>query len=402
VKQKLIRALGALILAPLGGLAIAAPAQGDPPSTIAYTATNTIKNTPDDGCPPWARDTFTRTTTIFEKKDGTYKVSIADVGTFVTQPGAASPDDPGIVIANKVRGSIEGVGWFHVTGELRPLGEGRLLPPDGKELNFGSYACKADVPAEKTTGKWALRFFKDGAQSSGIQNWKWKYTTHCGDKVSEKRVESFRKDGTHGNITGKLCAPVTVVLPADCEDPITQVQITNVNTHHTHKLRARVNGAWGEVVKIAPGETYTHELTAEQGAVQFKIDGKHGVPITYVTPTGCATPPATTPPATTPPATTPPPPPLPTTPPATTPPTTSPVVTPTTSSPPPPGLGGNDPDPVDNSGGLAETGLPGWLKVAGVVGLALVLVGVALLVYARRRSELTPLSDNTDVYPTIN
>lgn len=180
--------LGALTVVPLGTAVHA---------TETVTSKATVKNTPDDGCPAWARDTFLRTTTITGPADGKYKISIKDEGTFTTEPGAKTPGDATKTIAAKVTGTISGTGEFTVTGTL--LGSEALAALDGKTYDNVSYDCKSDVPASKTTGQWPLKFFAAGATTTGIDPWKWTYTTAC-----EKRTESS-VDGAAGNITGKVC-----------------------------------------------------------------------------------------------------------------------------------------------------------------------------------------------------
>lgn len=185
-------AVSALILASLGVLAAAVPAS----ATDAVALTATVKSTPDDGCPTWARSTFIRTTTITLFGEGEFKVVIADEGTFVTQVGAKSP--AGVVdIAAAVTGSITGEGEFTVKGDL--LEKSALDALDGKTFDNSGYACKADVPAERTTAKWPLQFFTEGAETSGIDPWKWVYKTGC-----ETRTESSTAEPV-GDITGLVC-----------------------------------------------------------------------------------------------------------------------------------------------------------------------------------------------------
>lgn len=161
------------------------------------TSKATVKNSPDDGCPVWARDTFTRTTTITSLGEGKYKVAIKDEGTFVTQPGSKTPGDASKTIGAEVTGSINGTGEFTVTGTL--LDSTALAALNGKTYDNGSYDCKSDVPSAKTTGNWPLKFFAAGATTTGIDPWTWTYATAC-----EKRVESSKAQ-PDGNITGKVC-----------------------------------------------------------------------------------------------------------------------------------------------------------------------------------------------------
>lgn len=197
-------AVGAAVAASLAftvGFA-AAPADAD----TSVTSTATIRNAPDDGNPAWARDTFTRTTTITPgEKAGTYLVKIADKGTFKTHKGAKSPNDAGTKM-RKDTGTLTGSGEFTVTGaKLR--GHNGLNRLDGRIYHEGKYATKADVPTKFTTAHWALQFFKKGAQGSGITNWTWTYKTQC-----ESMTQT--PDGVTGNITGKKQCFMPSVLKA--------------------------------------------------------------------------------------------------------------------------------------------------------------------------------------------
>jgi hypothetical protein len=184
----------ALILAIVGVFAGASAAY----ATDGVATKITITNTPDDGCPPgttpWARDTFTRTTVLQHKGGTTWDVQITDDGTFTTQPGAKTPGDGALTITGGVTGKLHGTGHYTVTGT--PKTEAEIKALGG--WNNAAYACKPDVPAERQTGAWAKRFFTDGATSTGIEGWTWKYWTGC-----EKRTEST--GGAEGNITGKTC-----------------------------------------------------------------------------------------------------------------------------------------------------------------------------------------------------
>lgn len=209
-KLRMTGALGALILATGVSVALATPAQATGPDVLKAT----IKDSPDDGCPAWARDTFTRTTTITAAGEGKYKVAIVDKGTFVTQKDAATPGDPAATIQAEATGTITGSGEFTVTGTL--IADLKQL--DGKVFDNSGYACKSNVPAERTTGNWPKQFFTEGAQVSGIDPWTWTYKTAC-----EERTESSAA-AAEGNITGKVCpTPPATTPPATrpAADPTT-------------------------------------------------------------------------------------------------------------------------------------------------------------------------------------
>jgi LPXTG-motif cell wall-anchored protein len=200
--KRTIGVLGVVLVTAFSAVALATSAH----ATDAVTLTATIKSTPDDGCPTWARSTFTRTTTIAVVEGGKYKVTIKDEGTFVTQVAAKSPAGA-VDIAAAVTGTIVGSGEFTVAGV--PLGAEALDALDGRTFDNSAYPCKADVPAERTTGKWPLQFFAEGAETSGIDPWTWVYKTGC-----EERTESSTAQAV-GDITGKKCPEPTPTVTSE-------------------------------------------------------------------------------------------------------------------------------------------------------------------------------------------
>lgn len=146
----------------------------------ATTTTNTVHvvSSPDDGNPPWARDTFDRKTTVTPTEIG-FKVQFTDEGTFKTPAG--------------LTGHLSGEGTFIVAGgSLKAESD---LPPS--EINRSSVDVKDDF-----TGTWWKRFISNG-ESAGIKDWKWVYTTEC-----EKRIES-ESGGVEGEYPSKVCPPAS-------------------------------------------------------------------------------------------------------------------------------------------------------------------------------------------------
>jgi len=242
--------LVALLAALIGlGFLVTSPAQAD----AVHTSTVEITNTPDDGCPePWARDTFKRTTTITAGDvAGTYKVAIADEGTFTTQVGAASPGDSAVPISMAVTGDLQGDGEFTVTGALKDAVSLAILEV---EYDNSEFDCKSDVPVERTTSKWPLRYFTDATLT--FDSWTWKYETAC-----ESRTES--STGTAGgegnNITGKVCStpsadptstPSEIVSPTASASPSASNSPTQTPTP-------------GPITPTTPGETPDATPTTE-------------------------------------------------------------------------------------------------------------------------------------------
>lgn len=281
--RRLIGALAALVLTGLGVLAAPSAAQ----ATAAVVSTATITNAPDDGCPsPWARDSYTRTTTITPAGEGTYTVAIADQGTFTTSAGAPSPGSPGTKIRAKVTGTLTGSGQFTVTGQL--LGENALAELNGKTYQRGMYPNKCALPESKTTAAWPLQFFEPEATTSGINPWKWQYKTAC-----ETRTESSTA-GADGNIVGRTCAATVTVTEATCKDPISSVIVTNPNSHATLKV------SFGDEPPYAvlAGKTAAYRLDGTVTSVRVSAWAEHDrkvsaafvETVTYKAPKACPAP----------------------------------------------------------------------------------------------------------------
>lgn len=181
--------------------AMALPAQADT-ADATVTSTATIKNSPDDGTPPWARDSFTRTTTITKNDDGSYKVHVDDKGTFKTAKSTLSPNDPTVRIKRSVKGDLSGTADFTVTdGKLK--GPKQLAKLDGQVLRNGRALVKTDVKPRRSTSTWPKRYFKaNPAATVTLDAWHWEYTTPCGESYTQDKNAA-----AEGNIVGKTCKP---------------------------------------------------------------------------------------------------------------------------------------------------------------------------------------------------
>lgn len=247
------------------------------PAGAAETVTSTtvIKNTPDDGTPPWARDTLNRRTTITESGENTYKVVVTDQGTFKTarkQDAAKTPGDAGQTIKRRVTGDLNGTMTFTVTGKLKgKRGLAALQARDGFGYNHRRFAAKADVPASRQSGKWALRYFRKGA-TIGDFTWNWSYKTGC------EQMTQSAEGGVTGNITGKKCPPPFVAsvlqVKAKCRMSKTDKRqvwtVTNVAGNRDRKF-----WAWIGSPNPHPGQKY-HEGNSWGFLHLFDPKTKHG------------------------------------------------------------------------------------------------------------------------------
>lgn len=346
--------LGALAIA-LGFLAapfvgtVSAQATPEPPVLI----TSYIQDHPDDGCAPWARDEFQRTTTIAKTATaGVYKVKITDNGSgvdasggFTTKKGANAPN--GGVIANKVLGSINGSGEYLVTGKLRqPLD--LAMNFNGKTFNRSYAACKVNLLAKDQTANWPLQFFETtpvAPTTTGIKKWVWNYATSC------EFMKQSEAGGISGNILGLKCVkPIApVLIQPTCEKPDLKLgaNITPV-AGITHDIKL-VHGKVIVTAKAKPGYAFPFKTVDRWVLIPKKLN----CPTASASPTTSSSPSASASPTTSP-----------TTKPST---TSSPSVTPVATVP----------APNNGTGGGSTDG--DTLPVTGT-SLGIVLVGGALLI----------------------
>ena len=219
---------------------------------------NQLISTPDNGCPAWARDTFTRTTKITETAVvGVYEVNIADAGTIST--GAA---------LNSLEGHIVGGGDYTITGTLKPPVE--IAAINGDTFDFGVYPCKTDVPTASGTNSWPLRFFEAGAINSGIDPWGWTYIL-CGESYTENSTPTPAAPGT---LTGSACevnnlhatniTASSIALAWDTDPDVAGYQLHRIGGGTVNKTTTSHLSS-----NLEPDTTYHFEVTPFDGDGNF-------------------------------------------------------------------------------------------------------------------------------------
>ena len=204
MKIRIAVAAGIAAAAALVGIGVSTAAATDltaPSCQADVTFTTHVSNRPDSSAHgDWAKDDFTRTTTVHCLTPGSYRVTLSDSGTFTPLPGALSPM-AGLPIHNlpwKTAGSFEGGTSFTVATNATPVN-----PSAGASGKYSS-------------SEWAELVFPKGKIVAGAFGWTYK---HCGETWINA------SSGNHGDITGKLCyiPPVKTTTPA----PTTTVTKTN-------------------------------------------------------------------------------------------------------------------------------------------------------------------------------
>lgn len=156
------------------------------PAPVSFTTH--VVNRPDSSAHgDWAKDTFTRTTTVTCVVPGTYKVTLADSGSFTPLPGALSPT-AGLPIQNlPFTGTFVGGTSFVVESAGSPVN-----PTAGASGKYSS-------------SEWAKLVFPNGKAEQGAFGWTY---SHCGETWVNASA------GNHGDITGKKChVPPTKATP---------------------------------------------------------------------------------------------------------------------------------------------------------------------------------------------
>jgi len=199
---------GLAFLVGLSALMFGTPAFATEPSITVH-----VVSTPDDGTPPWARDTFDRSTKIVQLEDG-YKVTFVDTGTFKTPDG--------------LTGHLKGEGTFYVTGGTLKTNGGYV---DGQTIDRSDVAVK-----DSFTSGWWKNFFDGEATSGGIKDWKWTYWTEC-----EKRTET--ENGVEGDYPSKLCPP-PIKIPQS-ESPNPSHSLPSTSSAHTSTSTSAAAGVVG-------------------------------------------------------------------------------------------------------------------------------------------------------------
>lgn len=171
------------------------------PSIGSVSATTHLTNRPDSGGNgTWATDTLTRTfkLTLVSQSAGiyTYTGTVCDGGTFLTIPGAFTPNQgapfTGDTIADLVKGTVNGTAFFSFTAD-QPA-DISLVPPTG------------DPGAPTST--WYQQAFPAGTVFGGTgleNNWSWSYQVIQGFFIQNWLDAASNSGGqvpSAGNITG--------------------------------------------------------------------------------------------------------------------------------------------------------------------------------------------------------
>jgi hypothetical protein len=173
------------VLTALGGLLLVtvAVAIGTPASAATTDCSGPfmtqVTNRPDSGLHgDWAKDTFTRTTTVTCLGEGKYQLVLSDVGTFTTIAGATSPGITAAALGASFTGQFTGGAKITVTSDVPPV-----APPSTSDGTISS-------------SEWASLLFP--GNNGTLDQWGWVYSTKCEQWANTNL-------GNTGDVTGKIC-----------------------------------------------------------------------------------------------------------------------------------------------------------------------------------------------------
>ena len=178
----------------------------------AYASTALIDRPDSGGSGNWALDTMTRraSVTYLGTSAGkyVYEGSISDAGTFVTFPGADTPNqglDPGKLLGDALTGNMTGHWGFSFTASAPAS-----ATPPSSVTGYGATG----------TGNWYQLFFTSstvfagtGGLASGPEQWSWQYGTGMDNCAATQTWTDANNDGGGQNATGIWATDITAPAP---------------------------------------------------------------------------------------------------------------------------------------------------------------------------------------------
>lgn len=264
-----------------GGAAFAATSQVAAPLVTAVTH---VYNDPDSGNGgTWATDAFDRTLTVtadanqFGVPAGSvrYDATVSDSGTFVTIPGAKTPNQsaPGQKVSHTVAGTFAGTSLYVVTAPA--------ADHVGSTLQADLNANHAALTGKYATSQWPDQAFTPDTGVSVAQgNWSWTYSTKFGESWTDSSVNGDGNVVSDGNITGLVVKPAKVPVLSHGQATAT------APTRETVSYQQSGAASWDKFYIVGPGAINGH-----QGWVNGKLGlnfgyysgllAKHGYTVYY-------------------------------------------------------------------------------------------------------------------------
>lgn len=229
---------------------------------IVATPDNDPPNTPE--CDAWARDTFTRTTTLTkgaatEEGRSTWSVLMEADGTFVAESG--------------ITGTLTGFVKYTVDGKL--LHPTELAKLKGQSFDYSEIECKRQRTEEANPGDWALQFFQEGGLSATpIAAWSYTYDTGCETYTEKEGVDAV------GPNTFSFCVePVAPTLMAATCDSLAHLTVPEVDgVVYSHESGPLGSGVHTVTAEPADGFLFTKGADASWEFVVDPVPGCPGEP----------------------------------------------------------------------------------------------------------------------------
>lgn len=225
-----------------------------PPDTVV---TATFHNHLDSGNHgDWARDNFTRTTTIHATAPGAFTVTTVDHGTFTAGMCAHCSPNAGKAITLKVMGAFDG-------GEVGTA-NGTVDPAKIAAVNGQTFDDQAAT--HYTQLAWFQQLFADGVTGTPYStSWGWAYKT-ADEQWADTSTNGDGALPADGDITGKI----TSVLKAQgvCKGSTTATwNVTSIAGPRSRTFGYRVwaGGHWTATASASVSAGLSHLLVTKTG-----------------------------------------------------------------------------------------------------------------------------------------
>jgi hypothetical protein len=213
--RKILAAAAALVAVPA---AVALGASTASAATSVTSVTHVVNNLDSGNGGLWANDSYDRTLAVTVAADQSgvpagsvrYTASVSDAGTFVTIPGAFTPNQvvPGQHIAHVVDGTFTGGALYTI---VAPAAD--VLTSGNVVANLNDGFTHPTSPSPQSTPCWPVQAFVPAIPCADVTlgNWSWSYTTAANENWIDGSTTGQGNVVSDGNVTGLQFVPP--VLP---------------------------------------------------------------------------------------------------------------------------------------------------------------------------------------------
>lgn len=275
----------AAAVAVIAGSSAAFATTGQGGSTPLVTAVTHVYNDPDSGNGgTWATDAFDRTASVtldspqpVSTPSGflAYTATVTDNGSFVTVPGAGTPDQsaPGQKISHAVKGTMAGTADYTI---IAPAGD-KVGSTFQADLNANHVALSGAL----STSLWPEQGFTPPAGAVvTLGNWSWTYITPAGESWTDSSTNGDGNVVSDGNITGLLAPPPVIIRLSHGQGTATAPNRETVSYQQSGAA------SWDEFYIVGPGAINGHKgwVNGKLGlnlGYYSGLEARHGYTVYY-------------------------------------------------------------------------------------------------------------------------